>query len=317
MTQAFDTDALPAHERFAYYREGVLGALYRMTPEFGGQPELFRARLEARLVAQALAVHCRGTPHHIGRTRADIAARASDCFFIFEQVGPNKILFQPDGADGILVGAGDLIVGDADSGFVTPRLTHYDHRFWMLPKALIEPMLPGAADKLARPVHLDGAGGVPALLAAYLRTLNAEAAHPEIAQNGAITANLGHLLAIAIGGAAPDERQRGAMAEARRRDALAWIERGFADPALGAAEVAARLGTSLRSLHAAFEPTGTSFAEALTLRRLQAARAALANPATRESSIAAIAFACGFNDVSTFYRAFRRVYGITPSDLRP
>jgi AraC-like DNA-binding protein len=317
VSQAFDTDALPPHERFTFYREGMLGALYRMTPELEAPPEQFRVVFEARQVAQALAVHCRGTPHHIGRTRADIAAGASDCLFIFEQVGSAPVLFAPEGREAFVAAAGDLIVGDADTPFATPRTSGYDHRFWMLPKALIEPMLPGAGDKLTRPLHLSGRQGVPALLGSYLRSLNAEAAHPDVAGNGAVTANLGHLLAIALSSAVPDERQRGALAEARRRQALALIERDFADPSLHPADVAAQLGIAVRTLHAAFEPTGTSFAEALTLRRLQASRAALASPATRDQSIAAIAFACGFNDVSTFHRAFRRVYGVTPSELRP
>ncbi|TFI58003.1 AraC family transcriptional regulator [Sphingomonas parva] len=317
MTRAFDTNALPPHERFTFYREGMLGALYRMTPELAADPARFWARFEAREVAEAIAVHCRGTPHHIGRTRADIAAGAADCFFIFEQVGPAPVLFAPEGHEGFVAASGDLIVGDADTPFVTPATASYDHRFWMLPKATIEPMMPGAAARLARPVHLRGDQGVPALLGSYLRVLNAQSAHPEVAHNGAVTANLGHLLTIALGSAAPDERQRGAVAEARRQQALAAIERSFSDPTLDAATVAACLHISPRTLHAAFAPSGTSFAEALMLRRLQASRIALANPAARDQSVAAIAFACGFNDVSTFHRAFRRVYGATPSELRP
>jgi len=79
--------------------------------------------------------------------------------------------------------------------------------------------------------------------------------------------------------------------------------------------VAQALGISVRSLHLAFEPTGTSFVEHVMRRRLQECRAALERP-TPGRSITDVAFAWGFANLTTFYRAFRREFGMAPGNVR-
>ncbi|MGA2057754.1 MAG: AraC family transcriptional regulator [Bradyrhizobium sp.] len=44
--------------------------------------------------------------------------------------------------------------------------------------------------------------------------------------------------------------------------------------------------------------------------------ATLRNPAKKYFKVADIAQSCGFGDLSYFNRAFRRRYGMTPSDTR-
>jgi AraC-like DNA-binding protein len=73
----------------------------------------------------------------------------------------------------------------------------------------------------------------------------------------------------------------------------------------------------VRSLHLLFEVEGVSFGHWVTRRRLEEIKLLLANPSTADRSIADIAFAWGFNDLSTFYRAFQTAYGVKPGDIRP
>jgi AraC-like DNA-binding protein len=96
-----------------------------------------------------------------------------------------------------------------------------------------------------------------------------------------------------------------------------YVERHLAEPDLAPERVARAVGLSLRQLHRVFEPTGTSFARHVLERRLAAARAELANPADAGRTVADIAFAWGFNNLVTFYRAFRRAYGAAPGEVRP
>ena len=58
---------------------------------------------------------------------------------------------------------------------------------------------------------------------------------------------------------------------------------------------------------------GKSIFEALKQRRLQESRTLLSNSAM---NISEICYACGFNDLSYFYRAFRADMGLNPGDYR-
>lgn len=79
----------------------------------------------------------------------------------------------------------------------------------------------------------------------------------------------------------------------------------------GAAE---RAGMSRRHFTAQFRAaTGKTFWEFLTNVRLEHAAELLRRD---EHSIAGVVFACGFGDVSQFYRLFRGRYGVTPGSAR-
>jgi AraC-like DNA-binding protein len=91
----------------------------------------------------------------------------------------------------------------------------------------------------------------------------------------------------------------------------AFVEANLADPSLSAAASAHALGMSVRSLHLALAPTGETFGEFVQRRRLAVCHMLLRRP-DNAATIADIAFACGFNSLSSFYRAFRRAYGACP-----
>jgi AraC-like DNA-binding protein len=67
--------------------------------------------------------------------------------------------------------------------------------------------------------------------------------------------------------------------------------------------VAAAMKISVRQLYLLFEPTGTSFAEHVLGRRLEECRAALESPSGRGRSVTDVAYAWGFNSLTTFYQA--------------
>ncbi|GJD57322.1 HTH-type transcriptional activator RhaR [Methylobacterium dankookense] len=78
--------------------------------------------------------------------------------------------------------------------------------------------------------------------------------------------------------------------------------------------MARELAISPRQVHVLFEPTGSSMARTLTaLRVAEAHRLLTTAPAL---SVTEIAFACGFDSIATFYRAFHRAHGMTPGDAR-
>jgi AraC-like DNA-binding protein len=74
------------------------------------------------------------------------------------------------------------------------------------------------------------------------------------------------------------------------------------------------LGISVRRLHLLFEPTGTTCTRYVLSRRMEHARVLLAQ--TPKRPVADVAYACGFDSLSTFYRSFRAAFRMSPADFR-
>jgi len=88
-----------------------------------------------------------------------------------------------------------------------------------------------------------------------------------------------------------------------------YIESHCEDPSLTPDRVAGRAGVSLRTLQAMFAQENTSPAQEIRRARLTRGDQLL----RRGLSVAESAFSSGFNDVSTFSRAYRRAFGRSPA----
>jgi AraC family transcriptional activator of tynA and feaB len=95
---------------------------------------------------------------------------------------------------------------------------------------------------------------------------------------------------------------------------VGFVSAHLTDPALSARTAGSALGASTRYVQMVMAEQGTTFSQYVLTRRL--ARAAEQLLDDRRVSVASIAFACGFSDLSHFSRAFRRQYGCTATDWR-
>ncbi len=197
-------------------------------------------------------------------------------------------------------------------GGVTPDYD-FDFQIAAVPLAVFSQF--GSPALLHTISHLDMRAPFNALLSAYFvewfRTL------PDLdeAQADTATRTLINLLAVAGGGF--DRREMEALeavAVARVKAAERFIAANLQRPELTPQMVAAHLGISVRQLHLDFEPTGVSAA-----RRILAGRIALARHLLVEQphlTILEVAYSCGFDGVSTFYRVFKAQTGTTASEYR-
>lgn len=87
------------------------------------------------------------------------------------------------------------------------------------------------------------------------------------------------------------------------------------DPGFTVETVASELGVSSRTIQLLLEETGSTFSEHVTEHRLRRAWKLLADRGSAVA-IAEVAYGTGFNDLSCFYRAFRRRFGETPAAVR-
>lgn len=160
--------------------------------------------------------------------------------------------------------------------------------------------------------------GALRLLVRYVSTLHEGGSldTPELAQ--AAAAHVIDLAALAIGAnadAAHEASQRG-VASARLQSIKADIREHLDDRGLSVATIAMRHGVTPRYVHKLFERERTTFSEFVVARRLERALQILKDPRFAAQTISAIAFECGFSDLSYFNRTFRRAYNATPSDFR-
>lgn len=98
--------------------------------------------------------------------------------------------------------------------------------------------------------------------------------------------------------------------DAHRELMIHFIHANFADPELTPADVARAHNVSLRYLQSTFAEVGWSPASYLRQYRLSRARELL----RRGSTVSFAASQCGFVDMGTFNRAYRRQRGYSPSD---
>ncbi|SFC35620.1 helix-turn-helix domain-containing protein [Streptomyces aidingensis] len=95
-----------------------------------------------------------------------------------------------------------------------------------------------------------------------------------------------------------------------------FIQRHLGDPGLGPDMIAGAHHISTRYLHRLFEGQETTVTALIRQERLRRCRRDLADPALRDSTVAALAARWGFAHAADFSRSFRAAYGMPPSAYR-
>ncbi|WP_322517463.1 helix-turn-helix domain-containing protein [Rhodopseudomonas palustris] len=96
--------------------------------------------------------------------------------------------------------------------------------------------------------------------------------------------------------------------------ALCIIQRQAHDPGFGAGQICRELAISPRQLQRSFARHGDSAREQILSTRLERARRRILSES--QLTVGEIAYASGFNDLSFFYRAYRRHFGAAPGERR-
>jgi AraC-like DNA-binding protein len=102
----------------------------------------------------------------------------------------------------------------------------------------------------------------------------------------------------------------------RLRAAKSYIVENCGRRNLSISVVAAHVGVTLRYLQKLFEADGKTFSEWLLYQRLMRVHRMLRRPQFAEQTVSAIAYDAGFGDLSYFNRCFRKLYGVTPRDVK-
>lgn len=279
-------DIAPAHpgERFSAKRLTVSAADWSLT----------------HTVSSPVGVTVR--PRHIDRNGRDMVVIG---------LAIDGIGYQKQRGSGAQLRAGDIGFLSRAQPMVAGTQSDYEEVRLVLPRETFEARI-GRIDALAGRSIRAHAGS--AAFGVRLRAVAGSIAWMSEAEAQAAIDGTLHLLDRAVGSRADNsgaEMSQAAVASLAR----AHIVRRMRDPSLDPAEIHAVLGISRSRLYRAFAASG-GIAAAIRDTRLDLVRRRLEAPQDDRMKIATIAYACGFTDIPTFNRGFRKRFGLSPRDLR-
>jgi AraC-like DNA-binding protein len=311
----WSTDSLPAAERFPFWREVRAKNLFGVSVELEpSRQATFHGTFSAEPIANSTLVELHASPYSVRRTSADIGRAPGDSICIYQQVRGGAWFSTAKGAE-FTVSAGAVATSHTDLTYATRPTTNegFHLRILKIPFSTCLPFLRREADLSPQP--LGGEQKLGGLLSSYFTAFLAQASQLAEPDTEAAVLALAQI-ALAIRGlvASHDEPMRAAVRTGRLTCARQLIAQNFHRTELSPAMIAAMLGISVRQLHLLFEPTGMSFARYVMSKRLAQACSLLGQFVQRP--VSSIAFACGFESLATFYRAFRNAFGVSPTDYR-
>jgi len=310
-TAIFDTAAQPLLRRGEYWLDDVCArhiGVHGRTHVY--EDPFFYGRMQrtegSGCITTVLA--CSGgvaqrRPAHIRRWTHDRAV-------VFVQRG-RGLIWRQRGQE-LRLGRGDLVVANPDEPYELATLGDFNLTSFYLPRSMLALHCPPGDIDMPRALPCAEAAG--ALASGFASTLGDRIGDLAGQQAAGMIDTLARLVAVAAGAAAGEHGQ--ALRAARLDQAMAYIRRNLADPALTPACCARALGMSVRALHLAFEPSGESFSQAVARLRLEKCRAMLLDRDAAARPVSDIAYACGFGSLAGFYRAFSRAFGASPTEIR-
>ncbi len=311
--QSFSTTGHRPRDAFALWRTAISEQFVPLRPEPVGVRSQFHGALRSRPVGALTLTQVRATGQHVHRARTEIARSSAEVFFLNVQAeGTSGVLCRDDAAAAV---AGDVFLFDSRRPFVLACESPMTHLCLAIPRAFVQ--AGGAALERAHGRVLARRDAGTLLLGDYLAVL---LRRPEELEGPLAEEVAAHLVALVEYAVSRDERSRGAaraaIREAQFARARRLIEQRSRDSDFDPSRLALGMQVSLRYLQMLFAERDSSPMRAIVRQRLERAMRLLRDPAQAECTITAIAFDCGFRDLSHFGRVFAAATGQTPSQWR-
>ncbi|HWK53017.1 MAG TPA: helix-turn-helix domain-containing protein [Hyphomicrobiales bacterium] len=305
---AFSTCNVPFRQRFAAWRGGI-ASLFDVHPH-ARTVEGFESRLYSyQFGDEALFVRCESGAQHFERGSLRVVRDNLDHYLVQVQVRGMQSL-QRAGRETI-VEHGDLMVIDLADPHVADT-THFTNLSLLVPRHLLAPRLLQPDSQGGRvlkrdKVHTGLAVSHMHALARLAETMTAEEARHSLEPT------LGLLANALNGGVETADGAAGIALSLLSRARLAIeqnLQRSFT-----VEELCRELGLSRATLYSLFEPVGGVRAY-VQERRLRRSAEELTAPLNSKRHVYEIAFDWGFGSEAHFSRAFKRRFGVSPSDAR-
>jgi AraC-like DNA-binding protein len=248
----------------------------------------------------------------ISRRTPKLLADSNDDLFL--SLNETNTFFASQRGNDVVMGVGDAVLMSCAEP-ASFRRTGGRAIGLRVPRAALAHVLPVIEDLAG--LHIPRNNEAIRLLQRYVAGINEEP-QMSFALGQVVSNHIHDLLTLAItstGEAAEQAVGRGLKA-ARLKEMKAYIIANLHREDLSISAVSATHALSDRYVQRLFESDGMTFTNFVVQQRLARAYRLLLNPLHFERRINGIALDCGFTDASHFNRMFKRLYGLSPSDVR-
>jgi AraC family transcriptional activator of tynA and feaB len=304
--RTWSTETSAPAQQFAHWREMICEAFLDLTPESdlrGG----FTGKVAQVPLGDMSLARIDSQRQCVRRTARDIARAPQNGYYANLQVRGTSLMAQADRVT--VLRPGDIAVVDTTDEFTFDLPEDFRQLTLFIPGSLLEAQLPGPVTTATR---IETAAGVGAAVRHAMGALMGGRLSPDSARR--LATHTAGLIAVALDPALLTTAE--VRAPRSYAAALADIEEHLADDDLSAATTAARLGVSVRWLHALFAGHERSYAATVRRLRLEQVRRHLQDPVRDRLRIIDLAADAGFGNVTSFHRAFRREFGTSPAQVR-
>jgi len=308
--QTWSTSEVPQAQRYDYYAHALGSAMFPIqVSRRPSQP--FGVDMSVANLGGMTVVRQQGTPHRCFADKGNIECASQRNFHLLLNATSEWTM---DHMGRQLLGPGDILLSDSAIPFSIGIDTDFDFVNVVLPEAWIRQWVPAPAMLVGR--RISGNDGWGRALSAFLQGLAPVGLEGYPLPMSFIADHIGSLLALVAqaNSTAPSKppKRDEALLE-RIRDCM-YQQASQAD--LTAADVAAAVGVSVRSLHRSFARFSTTFGDTLVGMRCAQAVRMLESPIFRRLTIAEIGRRAGFVDPSHFARVMHARTGRTPTLIR-
>jgi AraC-like DNA-binding protein len=308
----FSTENLPERDRAAYWMEHYGHIMLRVDLE-PAKDASFEACMTSLALPGLQMIEGSSSPAKISRTGAYLADGNDDVLLAINRAG-SVIVSSGRREESLQENQAILLTGNEPTSFhSTSRGQSFTLR---VPRPMLASALVDTDEAVMRVIPRER--GALRLLSEYTRLLFENGVAMESQLMNLSVTHVQDLLALTIGPTADFKetaRTRGLRA-ARLKLAKTYIIEHSHRRDLSVGSVAAHLSVTPRYVQRMFETDGTTFSEFLVGQRLARAHRLLCEPGFSHTAISTIAYDTGFGDLSYFNRRFRRLYGLTPRDVR-
>jgi AraC-like DNA-binding protein len=309
----WNTEELPDHEQFAYWREVLCEAFVTLRPEMPRDQDSgrFPSRVTAHPLSTINVTTVQSKAHHVLRGDPEIRKSPQEVYFLNLQVA-GRCRYQTEGRETI-VGPNAFAIVDSTRPYFLDFMDDWNVFSFRIPRHMLRPLL--QAPDCSTGICVSSSHALGEITIGFLKSIVMRVDDLPAHAMESLAGDLVNLTALSLG--ATEEVRTGRRQSAQRglfAAIMKFVETNLADPRLSAASVAAHFGISVRYLHRLLEESGKSFGQIVLERRLL--RCAKDLGASVDVRISDVALGWGFGDISHFNKCFRQRFGFSPREYR-